>query len=66
MDNYELYKTFTGHRDSVYCLCPMLDTYVVSGSAERDTSIAIWESVQTSNSRSTAKKNEIVKPIDIL
>jgi hypothetical protein len=44
----------------------MLDTYVVSGSAERDTSIAIWESVQTSNSRSTAKKNEIVKPIDIL
>jgi WD40 repeat protein len=48
MDNYELYKTFSGHRDSVYCLCPMLDTYVVSGSAERDTSIAIWENVLAS------------------
>lgn len=49
MDNYELYKTFAGHRDSVCCLCPMLDTYVVSGSAQRDTSIAIWENVQAIN-----------------
>jgi len=51
MDNYELYKTFAGHRDSVWCLCSMLDMYVVSGSAQNDTSIAIWENVQTSNIR---------------
>ncbi|UJR33492.1 hypothetical protein I4U23_020937 [Adineta vaga] len=49
MDNYELYKTYAGHRDSVCCLCSMLDTYVVSGSAQNDTSIAIWDNVQTTN-----------------
>ncbi|CAF0752462.1 unnamed protein product [Adineta ricciae] len=49
MDNFELYKTFAGHRDRVFCLCSMLDTYVVSGSAQNDTSIAIWENVQTTN-----------------
>ena len=49
MDNYELYKTFAGHRDSVWCLCSMLDMYVVSGSAQNDTSIAIWETVQEAN-----------------
>jgi WD40 repeat protein len=49
MDNYELYKTYTGHRASVWCLCSMLDTYVVSGSAQNDTSIAIWENVQPPN-----------------
>jgi len=52
MDNYELYKTFAGHRDSVWCLCSMLDMYVVSGSAQNDTSIAIWENVQTPNIQS--------------
>ena len=53
MDKYELYKTFSGHRDSVFCLCPMLDQYVGSGSAQGDTSIAIWENVQPSNVTST-------------
>ena len=53
MDKYELYKTFSGHRDNVFCLCPMSDQYVVSGSAQGDTSIAIWENVQPSNVTST-------------
>lgn len=51
MDNYELYKTFTGHHDSVWSLCSMLGMYVVSGSAQKDTSIAIWENVQTAEER---------------
>jgi WD40 repeat protein len=54
MDNYELYKTFAGHRDSVCCLCSMLDMYVVSGSALNDTSIAIWENVETSNGKAAS------------
>jgi len=54
MDNYELYKTFAGHRDSVCCLCSMLDMYVVSGSALNDTSIAIWDNVQTSNGKAAS------------
>lgn len=49
MDTQELYKTFAGHYDSVYCLCPMLDMYVISGSGPQDTSIVLWENVQTSN-----------------
>jgi WD40 repeat protein len=53
MDNYELYKTFAGHHGSVCCLCSMLDMYVVSGSAQSDTSIAIWENVQTTNGGAT-------------
>lgn len=55
MDTQELYKTFSGHYDSVFCLCPMLDTYVVSGSGPRDTSIILWESVQISNATSKDK-----------
>jgi WD40 repeat protein len=55
MDNYELYKTFAGHHDSVCILCSMLDMYVFSGSAQNDTSIAIWENVQTLNGGTTAK-----------
>jgi WD40 repeat protein len=54
MDNYELYKTFAGHQGSVCCLCSMLDMYVVSGSAQSDTSIAIWENVQTTNGGTNA------------
>ncbi|CAF0784526.1 unnamed protein product [Rotaria sp. Silwood1] len=46
MDNYELHKTFAGHSDGVCCLCSMLDTYVISGSLQNDTSIAIWENIQ--------------------
>jgi len=71
MDNYELYKTFAGHRDSVWCLCSMLDKYVVSGSAQNDTSIVIWENVQRSNIRKVPTKNgnpkrNDIKSIDIL
>ena len=47
MDNYELYKTYAGHHDIVCCLCPLLDAYVASGSSVNDTSIAIWDNVQT-------------------
>jgi WD40 repeat protein len=72
MDNYELYKTFAGHRDSVWCLCPMLDMYVVSGSAQNDRSIIVWENVETSNNGNTKTSNngntkgDFIKPIDIL
>ena len=55
MDTQELYKTFAGHYDSVCCLSSMLDTYVISGSGPRDTSIVLWENVQTSNA---AAKNQ--------
>ncbi|CAM4758151.1 unnamed protein product [Rotaria magnacalcarata] len=48
MDNYERFKTFAGHHDSVCCLCPMLNTYVISGSSQNDASIAIWDNVQIS------------------
>lgn len=47
MDNYELYKTYAGHHDAVCCLCPMFDAHVASGSGVNDTSIAIWDNVQT-------------------
>ncbi len=57
MDNYELSKTFAGHRDSVGALCSMLDTYIVSGSAQNDTSIAIWEKTQTSSIGASASIN---------
>jgi WD40 repeat protein len=46
MDNYELLKTFDGHKDGVCCLCPMLDTYVISGSQQYDRSIVIWENIE--------------------
>jgi WD40 repeat protein len=46
MDDYELHKTFAGHKDSVCCLCSMLNTHIISGSAANDTSIAIWDNVQ--------------------
>ncbi|CAF0996628.1 unnamed protein product [Adineta steineri] len=61
MDNYELYKTFAGHRDSVYSICPMLDMYVVSGSGQNDTSIAIWENIQTSNGTASSTTNAPAK-----
>jgi len=47
MDNYELLKTFDGHKDGVCCLCPMFDTYIISGSQQYDTSIVIWENIKT-------------------
>ena len=46
MDNYELYKTFAGHTDSVVCLSSMLNRYVISGASAKDRSIAIWDDVQ--------------------
>lgn len=49
MDNYERHNTLAGHRDGVSCLCSMSDTFIISGSAENDTSIAIWDKVQISN-----------------
>ena len=55
MDNYELSKTFDGHKDGVCCLCPMLDKYVISGSQQGDTSIVIWENAQTSGSLNTTR-----------
>jgi WD40 repeat protein len=54
MDNYEIYKTFEGHKDGVCCLCPMLDMYIISGSQQFDTSIVIWDNVSaTENVAST-------------
>jgi hypothetical protein len=49
MDNYELLKTFNGHKDGVCCLCSMLDMYIISGSQQNDTSIVIWENEQTTD-----------------
>ena len=45
MDNYERLKTFNGHKDGVCSLCPMSDTFVISGSQQYDTSIVVWEDV---------------------
>lgn len=50
MDNYELFRTFAGHYDSVCSLCSVLDIVIISGSAQNDTSIAVWENVQTPSS----------------
>jgi len=56
MDNYELLKTFDGHKDGVCCLCPMLNTsYILSGSQQYDTSIVIWENIQTSDIIATTR-----------
>ena len=71
MDNYELYKTFTGHRDSVRSLCSLFDTYVVSGSGQNDTSIAIWENIRSAEERQLAsptgkKENRVPRPTDLL
>ncbi|CAF1399018.1 unnamed protein product [Rotaria sordida] len=71
MDNYELHKTFAGHSDGVCSLCSMLDMYVISGSLQNDTSIAIWENIQPSNNETNAlisslRTKEVMKPIDIL
>lgn len=49
MHNYELYRTFSGHTDSVCCLSSMLDRYVISGASAKDRSIAIWNDVQPKN-----------------
>ncbi|CAF2337555.1 unnamed protein product [Rotaria sp. Silwood2] len=71
MDNYELHKTFAGHHAGVCSLCSMLDMYVLSGSLQNDTSIAIWENIQTQNNGTNAlassltKQRELMKPIDI-
>lgn len=51
MDNYELHKTYSGHRDNVVSLCSMFDMYVASGSAQNYPSIVIWDNVQASNIR---------------
>jgi WD40 repeat protein len=48
-DNFERLRTFNGHKDGVCCLCPMLDTYVISGSQQFDTSIVIWENINKFN-----------------
>jgi WD40 repeat protein len=53
MDNYELLKTFHGHNDGVYSLCSMLDTYVISGSGQDDTSIIVWDATKISNNVNT-------------
>jgi WD40 repeat protein len=55
MDNYELLKTFDGHKDGVCCLCPMLDTYIISGSQQYDTSIVIWENIETNDIVTTTR-----------
>ena len=54
MDNFELHKTFAGHHDSVCCLCSILDMYVISSSAQNDTSIAVWENLQTSDNETNS------------
>ena len=55
MDNYELLKTFNGHKDGVCCLCSMLDMYIISGSQQYDTSIVIWENEQTTDDVTTTR-----------
>lgn len=62
MSDYELHKTFAGHKDSVCSLCSMLGTYVVSGSAVKDTSIAIWDNVQPKVSTSTSATPVVMRP----
>lgn len=65
MDNYELYKTYYGHRGNVLCLCPIFDTYIASGSAQNYPSIAIWDDVQKSVSRPRASSSiSIANPRD--
>ncbi|CAF3630537.1 unnamed protein product [Adineta steineri] len=55
MDNYELYKTFDGHKDGVCCLCSILDMYIISGSQEDDTSIVVWDKEQIKDDIATIR-----------
>lgn len=55
MDNYERIKTFNGHKDGVNCLCSMLDTYVISGSQQYDTSIVVWENITRAKNTTTVR-----------
>lgn len=49
MNNCELYKTFDGHNDTVFCLASMFDTHVISGAGRKDRSIAIWDKGQATH-----------------